>query len=914
MKIYFILLCIQSIVLLVSCTNNYYLTSYEYSDDGATFNGILTFIGNFNPKNYNYDWTNATSNLLTPIESLKIKISLECNNYLHIYVTDANDKRWEDPFSISDEYKQKVEECSKTAFLKSLSDFGLYINEDTEVPFYIKLINPINNKVIFNTENTDFLFTDVFIGFGVYITSNDVYGFGERVHNLKLGDGKFTMWPNDTSGIYNDTGEGGYNAMGIHPLGFHKTIYNSFIGLLFNNINAQDLVIKSLESQSEELNTLFEHRTLGGVIDYYITINGSPNEAIVSIHDIIGHPLLPPFWSLGFHQCRYGYLNTFEIRNVYKNYMGYEVPIDTFWGDIDILEKYRIFTLEIEHFKDLPNLISDMHSNNYKFVPIVDIGFPIADDDEFYRKGKELDSFIKSGYTDDDLISYVWPGKTVFPDFFTDAAVTLWEYGLERYYETVKYDGIWLDMNEPAMIDAEDKNRGELLPEGYDFDPKKNKYEYIPYIPGYRTDHPNIRTKTLSENAYSRLITQNKLLVSYNFKPLMAFMENRTTNKKLVELQKKRAFILSRSTSIGQGRYSFHWLGDNFATYFHMRNGLNGIFQFQIYGIPLTGDDICGFLNDSWDKLCARWMSLGAFFPFSRNHNTIGTRPQDPFAFGPNSLTLPSSRLALNMRYSLLRYYYTELFKISLGKSGAFFKPVFFEFYNDEKAYEKIDESAMLGNSLILYPVFSNETDDINVYLPNDDWNIYPTGEIFKNKSEGISGEDITLSGEYNHINIFMRGGRIIPYQETFEKYVPNTAALNEEPTELIINPDSISHGASGEVIFDDDSTDTLTTKNYYHIRLDFIHHTLYFQNNQSMNSSYLYKNIYLSKLTFFRMKYLNENANYNFIRIKYINGRIANVFVDKFNEDIIKVDLSKLKVKLNEISSIEFFENNPLA
>ena len=37
------------------------------------------------------------------------------------------------------------------------------------------------------------------------------------------------------------------------------------------------------------------------------------------------------------------------------------------------------------------------------------------------------------------------------------------------------------------------------------------------------------------------------------------------------------------------------------------------------------------------------------------------------FAFGPNSLTLPSSRLALNMRYSLLRYYYTELFKIFIS-------------------------------------------------------------------------------------------------------------------------------------------------------------------------------------------------------------------------------------------------------
>ena len=62
---------------------------------------------------------------------------------------------------------------------------------------------------------------------------------------IKLGDGKFTMWPNDTNGIHEDTGEGGFNSMGIHPLGFHKTSKNSFVGLLFNNINAQDLIIKS---------------------------------------------------------------------------------------------------------------------------------------------------------------------------------------------------------------------------------------------------------------------------------------------------------------------------------------------------------------------------------------------------------------------------------------------------------------------------------------------------------------------------------------------------------------------------------------------------------------------------------------------------------------------------------------------
>ena len=65
-------------------------------------------------------------------------------------------------------------------------------------------------------------------------------------------------------------------------------------------------------------------------------------------------------------------------------------------------------------------------------------------------------------------------------------------------------------MNEPAMIHVDDITRGELLPSGYDFDPDKNYYEYIPYIPGYRIDHPTIRGRALSENCYSTIINENK--------------------------------------------------------------------------------------------------------------------------------------------------------------------------------------------------------------------------------------------------------------------------------------------------------------------------------------------------------------------------------------------------------------------
>ena len=148
--------------------------------------------------------------------------------------------------------------------------------------------------------------------------------------------------------------------MGIHPLGFHRTSQNTFIGLLFNNINAQDIFIKSGYEQMENP-VLLEHRTIGGVIDYYITINDAPDKALISIHDIIGHPTLPPYWSLGFHQCRWGYQSAQEIRDVYENYVAYELPIDTFWGDIDMLQDYRIFTLNDKEFKDLPNLINELH-------------------------------------------------------------------------------------------------------------------------------------------------------------------------------------------------------------------------------------------------------------------------------------------------------------------------------------------------------------------------------------------------------------------------------------------------------------------------------------------------------------------------------------------------------------------------
>jgi alpha-glucosidase (family GH31 glycosyl hydrolase) len=44
------------------------------------------------------------------------------------------------------------------------------------------------------------------------------------------------------------------------------------------------------------------------------------------------------------------------------------------------------------------------------------------------------------------------------------------------------------------------------------------------------------------------------------------------------------------------GKFASHWSGDNISSFYHMKLSIQSIFRSGLYGIPMVGADICGFM------------------------------------------------------------------------------------------------------------------------------------------------------------------------------------------------------------------------------------------------------------------------------------------------------------------------------
>jgi alpha-glucosidase (family GH31 glycosyl hydrolase) len=285
--------------------------------------------------------------------------------------------------------------------------------------------------------------------------------------------------------------------------------------------------------------------------------------------------------------------------------------------------------------------------------------------------------------------------------------------------------------------------------------------------------------------------------LEYDVHNLYGLSESIVTNAILERQMGARSLLVTRSTFSGSGRHAAVWLGDNWSTFASMAASIPGVLSMQFFGLPLVGADICGFNGRSDEELCARWMALGSFYPFARNHNAKGNPPQEPYVWASVAAV---SRKTLAVRYSLLHVYNTLFFHAHM-QGGTVARALFLNFPQDTNTFT-LGAQFMIGSVLLVTPVLTRHTVSVTGYFPprNDAglpqrWFDLWSGEELVAGSTGW----VELPAPLDTIPLHFAGGSVIPIQAP----ALTTVAQRHNPFKLIVAPDSTG-SATGSLFLDD--------------------------------------------------------------------------------------------------------------
>lgn len=133
-------------------------------------------------------------------------------------------------------------------------------------------------------------------------------------------------------------------------------------------------------------------------------------------------------------------------------------------------------------------------------------------------------------------------------------------------------------------------------------------------------------------------------------------------------------------------------------------------------------------------------------------------------------------RDAIYTKYSLIRYYYSELMTMSLRGEKSFYKPVFFAYPDDMNTYTDLTNNVMIGDNLKLSMNTLNLTQNsTDFYFPAGTWcNL-------RNASEGCflsTGKSYTLKTNLTDYYVHLREGYIVPLQNASLYQVDTSADL----------------------------------------------------------------------------------------------------------------------------------------
>ena len=517
-----------------------------------------------------------------------------------------------------------------------------------------------------------------------------IYGLGDKTGFLNKRYYAYENWNTDDPSPHVDCFKSLYKSINFFILKGE----NGCCGILADNTT------RTAFDFGKECDDYLFFAHAGKGLDYYMIPGADIKEVLRKYIALTGKSELQQKWVYGFHQSHWGYLSADEIKEVSDTMRANHIPFDVIHCDIDYMEGYRVFTFNGKRFADPKGLFDYLKSINVKPVCIIDPGVKQDEGYFVYDEGEARKLFAKNpdGST---YVGKVWPGASVFPDF-SMAETRDWWADKIKIMTDAGVRGIWNDMNEPANFTGQ-------LPDDVQFEGGSHLQMH---------------------NVYGHLMCQ-------------------ATHEGLLKADGKRPFVLTRACCADSQRYCSGWTGDNHSMWGHIQLSLVQMMNLGMSGMYMTGSDVGGFGSDCTPELLIRWTQAGSLSPFFRNHYASGTRAQEPWAFGTETMEIV--RKAIALRYHLLPYLY-DLAHEDLPM----LRPLVME-YPEDPMVANICDQFLIGEKLLVAPVITPGCTARSVYLPKGTWYDYYTGKRY------TGGKYILAEAPIDHLPMFAKAGAVIP-------------------------------------------------------------------------------------------------------------------------------------------------------
>ncbi len=512
-----------------------------------------------------------------------------------------------------------------------------------------------------------------------------VYGLGEKAFDLDRRRGFFQLWNVDVGCV---SRYGWY----VDPMYVSVPFF-----MVFDAKNAVGYFVNSASRIFVDVG-LFRYDRLTVFVpeeSVELFVIGGPGigDVLRRYFRLTGMPFLLPEWALGYQISRYSYYPQDRVLEVVKRHLDMGIPVSAVYLDIDYMDGYRVFTWDPQRFPRPGELAEKLHEMGVRLVTILN---PVLRVDQRYPLFGEALGLLVETEKGEIYTGTMWPGKSAWIDFLKPEARRWWSDRVRDWAERWGVDGIWLDMNEPAVLGEPQRD--------CTIDPGA-----LHEVGGRRVRHAE------AHNYYS-------------------VFQAEATFRGLVEAGRE-PFVLSRAGSAGIQRYAAVWTADNAPSWDDLRLQTALVLGLSVSGVPYAGLDIGAFaghrhyrsphLNDL--DLLVRYYQIALFFPIFRAHRAPDTPDREIYE-------LPDRWREKVLRVVRLRYrflpYLSALVLEAHEEGRPLLRPLAYYHQDDKNVHAMYDEY-YVGPYILYAPLLGRE-DRRPVYLPRGRWADFWSGRTYE--------------------------------------------------------------------------------------------------------------------------------------------------------------------------------------